>query len=323
MGLRVENVVVERNDLGGGKEKVEVLERLRQEEALLLVIIHHIGVGDVPDSRIPVGEAAVALNGLEHFPSPVPVLLVPREPPQHKKALHRFRPQEVVRRAVPGPKVVPAAEFHNLRRDARLHARVHFVARPCDLLPRREVAIPRRAIRSQREHPAGKAHQVVHFVNQPSTVQLRNVGELARIAFQHHAFVHRLRRLVVHSAQPLELRTTPEIHLEEVLVEAVAKRPQGPPRAAVLARLDAYKEAVQALKLGPLLNLIEVLEHIHGGGGVFRLPREAGQVEKLQLDGAHFGQYRAPPDPAGVVGLPRFQVNRRVGNAVRGLERLD
>jgi len=50
--------------------------------------------------------AAVLVEGSEDVPGPFPEVLLARHPPQHKQALHRLRPQQVVRVLPQCPKFI-------------------------------------------------------------------------------------------------------------------------------------------------------------------------------------------------------------------------
>ena len=99
MPLRVEDVLVQRNQVHVvTKQQVQILERLRQEEALHLVAEARVAsVPDVADGGVTgVWHLGVFLEGKEDLPAPVAVLLVFGQTIQHKQTLQSLRSQQVV-----------------------------------------------------------------------------------------------------------------------------------------------------------------------------------------------------------------------------------
>ena len=110
MSLRVENVLVERNEFRLGKDEVEILKRLGEEECLHLVRLHHLLSSDcdIRNARIPclfndkIGEKprggeeggylglCDTLQCEKDVPGPLTVFLIACHSIEKKQTLQRF-----------------------------------------------------------------------------------------------------------------------------------------------------------------------------------------------------------------------------------------
>lgn len=91
MCLRIEDPLLEREEVVIGEDEVEVLERLREEEGLLRVVLAGGYGHDVVNARVAAPGAAVPVEGLRRRPGVLPIAVVVRQAPHHKVALNHLR----------------------------------------------------------------------------------------------------------------------------------------------------------------------------------------------------------------------------------------
>lgn len=130
MRFGIEHVLVQYVDFGVGVlDQIQVLERFGQKETLHLVTGSAGCVLDVAERPVPDPSLAILFDRLEGFPPPLPVHGIPRELVQNEERFDRLGSEQIMWRTPSNLKVLPGHELYVLGRYARVHARVHLIAR--------------------------------------------------------------------------------------------------------------------------------------------------------------------------------------------------
>mmetsp|Transcript_10707 Transcript_10707/g.29643 ORF Transcript_10707/g.29643 Transcript_10707/m.29643 type:complete len:405 (+) Transcript_10707:1346-2560(+) len=259
------------------------------------------------------------LKGGEDFPAHLAPLGVAGVVPHVVECLDRLGPANV-EGGVLWRHHIPAAdaELDVLRGEAGTRPPVHLVARLANGVRKCHVlgVVRPTVLCTNREHGAGEASEMVHFVRQLAVAHVvGDVDESRRAGPLHHVPRHREHRLVEHLTQVRFAPAGEQPLLDEVLVEGIRERAHrhlgGGPRAGTRADEGGIQAKRRAL---PDEKPDRRLRHVP----VAAAARVVGEVLELELQSAILGKDGVAAAPLCEGALPRaIKRNGRTRDAVR------